>query len=104
MSEQPPTSELVYDWEHGRQRLPAPRARGRVRRRDAARRAAVALVRDPDIETKLRLLHLMERLGIHTLDIGCRAPGRARAPDILALCEEIVRQKDAHHAELRGGT
>jgi isopropylmalate/homocitrate/citramalate synthase len=47
-------------------------------------------VRDPDLETKLRLLHLMEALGIHTLDVGLPGAGpRARA-DILALCREIA--------------
>ena len=50
-------------------------------------------VRDPDLDTKLRLLHLMEKLGIHTIDVGLPGAGpRARA-DILALCREIIDAK-----------
>ncbi len=33
---------------------------------------------DPPIDEKIRILHLMEALGIDTVNIGFRAPGRAR--------------------------
>lgn len=47
-------------------------------------------VRDPDIGTKIRLLHVMDQLGIDTADVGLPGAGpRARA-DITALCKEIV--------------
>jgi 2-isopropylmalate synthase len=47
-------------------------------------------VRDPDVSTKIELLHLMDRLGIDTADLGLPGAGpRARA-DITALCREIV--------------
>lgn len=50
-------------------------------------------VRDPDIETKIRLVHLMDELGIHTVDVGLPGAGpRARA-DITALCREIARAR-----------
>jgi 2-isopropylmalate synthase len=47
-------------------------------------------VRDPDLATKLRLLHLMEGLGIHTIDVGLPGAGARARADILALCREIV--------------
>jgi len=47
-------------------------------------------VRDPDIDTKIRLVHLMDELGIHTVDVGLPGAGpRARA-DITALCRAIA--------------
>ncbi|HEX7880166.1 MAG TPA: LeuA family protein [Candidatus Eisenbacteria bacterium] len=50
-------------------------------------------VTDPPIEKKIEILHLMERLGIQTADIGLPAAGpRARA-DVKRLAEEIVRSK-----------
>jgi isopropylmalate/homocitrate/citramalate synthase len=48
-------------------------------------------VRDPDIETKVRLLHLMEQLGIHSVDLGLPGAGPRACADILALCREIAR-------------
>jgi 2-isopropylmalate synthase len=81
---------LIYDWNTAGE---APPARERPIEfddetlRDGCQSPSV---RDPDLDTKLRLLHLMERLGIHTLDVGLPGAGpRARA-DILALCREIV--------------
>jgi 2-isopropylmalate synthase len=50
-------------------------------------------VTDPPIERKIEILHLMEKLGIQTADIGLPAAGpRARA-DVKRLAEEIVRSK-----------
>lgn len=46
-------------------------------------------VRDPDIEDKKRILHLMESLNIAVADIGLPGAGpRARA-DVAALTREI---------------
>jgi 2-isopropylmalate synthase len=50
-------------------------------------------VRDPDIGEKIELLHLMDRLGIHTLDVGLPGAGPRAVADITALCQEIVRAK-----------
>lgn len=50
-------------------------------------------VRDPSLERKLELLHLMEALGIQSVDVGLPGAGpRARA-DIEALCREIVASR-----------
>jgi len=85
----PQHSDLIYDWNTAGD---APPRRSRpIELDDETLRDGCQSpsVRDPDIDTKLRLLHLMEKLGIHTIDVGLPGAGpRARA-DILALCREI---------------
>ncbi len=45
---------------------------------------------DPSIEDKIRLLHLMDRLGIHTADIGLPGAGPRAVEAVTALAREIV--------------
>ena len=45
---------------------------------------------DPPIADKIRLLHLMEGLGIHTADVGLPGAGPRAVRDVTALCKEIV--------------
>jgi len=45
---------------------------------------------DPSIEDKIRLLHLMDRLGIHTADIGLPGAGPRAVEAVTALAKEIV--------------
>jgi 2-isopropylmalate synthase len=89
----PATSELVYDWNtagNGYPHRERPIEFDDETLRDGLQSPSV---KDPDVETKLRLLHLMNDLGIHTLDVGLPGAGpRARA-DILALCEEIATSR-----------
>jgi 2-isopropylmalate synthase len=47
-------------------------------------------VTDPPIEDKVRLLHLMERLGIHTADVGLPGAGPRAVEAVRALTREIV--------------
>ena len=46
---------------------------------------------DPPIEDKIRLLHLMDQLGIHTADIGLPGAGPRAVEAVRALTLEIVR-------------
>ena len=48
-------------------------------------------VRDPGIEEKLRILHLMDELGIDTADVGLPGAGPRAVEDVRALAREIVR-------------
>ena len=48
---------------------------------------------DPPIESKIRLLHLMDALGIHTADIGLPGAGPRAVEAVRALATEIV---DSH--------
>jgi 2-isopropylmalate synthase len=45
---------------------------------------------DPPIEEKIRILHLMEELGIHAADIGLPGAGPRAYADTLALAREIA--------------
>jgi len=47
-------------------------------------------VRDPSIDTKLKLLHLMHDLGIHAADIGLPGSNKRAFDDVLRMCREIV--------------
>ena len=50
-------------------------------------------VTDPSIEDKIRILHLMEKLGIHAADIGMPASGPRAKADVTRLAREIVDNK-----------
>jgi 2-isopropylmalate synthase len=47
-------------------------------------------VQDPSIEDKIRILHLMDALGIHTADIGLPGAGPRAVSDVRALAREIA--------------
>lgn len=47
-------------------------------------------VTDPPIDAKIRLLHLMDDLGIHTADIGLPGAGPRAVADVTALAKEIA--------------
>lgn len=50
-------------------------------------------VTDPSVAAKIRLLHLMDELGIHAADIGLPAAGPRAVADVTRLCEEIRDSK-----------
>ncbi len=91
MAEQFRSGDLVYDWNTAGTGYPhrdIPVEFDDESLRDGLQSPSV---RDPDIGTKIRLLHLMDALGIHTADLGLPGAGpRARA-DITELCLEIRR-------------
>jgi len=87
------TSELIYDWNH---KDPASlRPPGRVLLNDESLRDGLQSpsVRDPSIEEKLHILHLMEALGINSLDLGLPGAGQRAAEHVEALAREIVQKK-----------
>src|SRR5438477_3481507 len=47
-------------------------------------------VRDPSIEQKIQILHLMEALGINSLDLGLPGAGQRAVEHVEALAREIV--------------
>jgi 2-isopropylmalate synthase len=86
-------ADLIYDWnEVGR--------RGRVipknvtffdeTLRDGLQNPSVA---DPNIEAKLKLLHLMAKIGIHVADIGLPGSSQRAFDDVLRMCREITDNK-----------
>jgi 2-isopropylmalate synthase len=50
-------------------------------------------VTDPPVETKLAILHLMDRLGIETADVGLPGAGERQVEAVTALCREIDRAR-----------
>src|SRR6476469_8406429 len=50
-------------------------------------------VRDPSTAEKIQILHLMEALGINSLDLGLPGAGARARADCEALAHEIVRNK-----------
>ena len=87
------TSELIYDWN---QKDPALlRPPGRVLLNDETLRDGLQSpsVRDPSIEEKLHILHLMEALGINSLDLGLPGAGKRASEHVEALAREIVQKK-----------
>jgi isopropylmalate/homocitrate/citramalate synthase len=87
------TSELIYDWN-----LLYPKSLhppGPVRLTDETLRDGLQSpsVRDPSIEQKIEILHLMEALGINTLDLGLPGAGPRAVEHVTALAREIVSHK-----------
>jgi 2-isopropylmalate synthase len=84
------TDELTYDWNEARRQ-------GRVippqvefydeTLRDGLQNPSVT---DPKIEDKLRLLHLMDAIGIDEADIGLPGSSRRAFDDCLRMCREIT--------------
>src|ERR1700730_18949039 len=86
-------SELIYDWNKlYPQSLRPP---GPVRLTDEMLRDGLQSpsVRDPSIDQKLEILHLMEDLGINTLDLGLPGAGPRAIEHVTALAREIVAHK-----------
>jgi isopropylmalate/homocitrate/citramalate synthase len=87
------TSELIYDW--NQKYAASLRPPGRVLLNDETLRDGLQSpsVRDPSIEEKLHILHLMEALGINSLDLGLPGAGQRAVEHVEALAREIVQKK-----------
>lgn len=83
--------DLIYDWNSTSGREIAP---GRnlmlddETLRDGLQNPSV---RDPSIEEKIQILHLMEDLGIESVNIGLPGAGPRACADVEALAREIVQ-------------
>lgn len=84
----PPEWDLIYDWNRaGGAVFPA---RGRVELDDETLRDGLQSpsVKSPSIDKKLRILHLMEDLGIDAADIGLPGAG----PHVVEVVTRIARE------------
>lgn len=87
------TSELIYDWN---QIYPTSlKPLGPVLLNDESLRDGLQSpsVRDPSIEEKIQILHLMEALGINSLDIGLPGAGPRAYAHVEALAREIASHR-----------
>ncbi|MEI8254894.1 MAG: 2-isopropylmalate synthase, partial [Deltaproteobacteria bacterium] len=84
--------DLIFDWNNvGRRYAPF----GHVEFFDETLRDGIQnpSVKDPSIDDKLELLHLMNSLGIHVADIGLPGSSKRAFDDVLRMCREVVDQK-----------
>lgn len=81
--------DLIHDWNEAGEHWERPSFR--VQFDDETLRDGLQSpsVRSPAIDEKLRILHLMERLGIDTADIGLPGAGRHVVEDVTRLAREI---------------
>ena len=92
-TQQQAATDLVFDWNEvqRRGRLFHPNATFFDETlRDGLQNPSV---KDPPIEQKLKLLHLMNDLGIHEADVGLPGSSKRAFDDVLRLCQEVVSQK-----------
>jgi len=87
------SSELIYDW--NRIHPASLRPLGHVLLNDETLRDGLQSpsLRDPSIEEKISILHLMEDLGVNSLDIGLPGAGPRAVEQAEALAREIVAHK-----------
>lgn len=86
------SSELIYDWNAVDERLTPPRACVELNDETLRDGLQSPSVRTPSIPEKIRLLHLMDAVGIDTANIGFPAAGAVSVEHITALAREIRDQ------------
>ena len=89
----PDRDSLIHDWNSTGQ--PRPFVRKPIYLNDETLRDGLQspTVHDPSIEDKIRILHLMDDLGIQMADIGLPGAGPRAHADVLALATEIATSK-----------
>jgi 2-isopropylmalate synthase len=87
------TSDLIYDWNKNFPRGLQPP--GPVLLNDESLRDGLQSpsVRDPSIAEKIEILHLMEGLGINSLDLGLPGAGPRAVEAVTALAREIAAHR-----------
>src|SRR5512140_3446088 len=82
--------ELIYDWHKIYEKTQKPA--GRVLLNDESLRDGLQSpsVRDPSLPEKIEILHLMEGLGIDSLDLGLPGAGPRAVESVEALARDIV--------------
>jgi 2-isopropylmalate synthase len=88
-----PDSMLIYDWNTAGTGYPhraAPVELNDETLRDGLQSPSV---RDPSIDIKIELLHLMDQLGIRSANLGLPGAGPRACADITALCRAILQSK-----------
>jgi len=86
-------SDLIYDWNTALPLNLIPK--GPVLLNDETLRDGLQSpsVRDPSIEEKIQILHLMEALAINSLDLGLPGAGPRAVEHVEALAREIVNSR-----------
>jgi len=84
---QPERESLIHDWNQ-----PYPNVAGEVMFDDETLRDGLQSpsVRDPELDQKIELVHLMDQLGIHTADVGLPGAGERARHHISTLVREMA--------------
>ena len=85
--------ELIHDWNEAGEYWERPSFRVQLDDETLRDGLQSPSVRTPAIEEKLEILHLMERLGIDTADIGLPGAGPHVVADVTRLAREIASQR-----------
>ena len=87
------TPDLIYDW--NKNHPPGLKPAGPVLINDETLRDGLQSpsVRDPSIAEKIEILHLMEALGIDSMDLGLPGAGARAIEAVIALAREIAAHK-----------
>src|SRR5215471_12395061 len=87
------TSDLIYDW--NKNVPPGLKPPGPVLLNDESLRDGLQSpsVRDPSVVEKIEILHLMEGLGIDSLDLGLPGAGARAVEAVTAPAHEMVANK-----------
>jgi len=96
--------DLIHDWNEAGERWEKPAFK--IQFDDETLRDGLQSpsVQSPSIERKIELLHLMDRLGLDTADIGLPGAGPHVVKDVLRLAQEIVSGKLAIQANCAART
>lgn len=82
--------ELIYDWtDHGPHEFPKPKEPVQLDDETLRDGLQCPSVEDPSLDKKIKLIHLMNDLGIDTADIGLPGAGRNARDHIKALVAEM---------------
>ncbi len=90
---EPVQGELIYDWNELARKgrlIPKEVTFFDETLRDGLQNPSVT---DPGIEKKLKLIHLMERIGVDAADIGLPGSSQRAFDDVLRMCREITDNK-----------
>jgi 2-isopropylmalate synthase len=83
-------ADLIFDWNEVNRKgriLPRNATFFDETLRDGLQNPSVV---DPGIEEKLKILHLMEDLGVHCADVGLPGSSKRAFEDVLRICKEVV--------------
>ncbi len=86
-------ASLVYDWNEKDRRGPVLRRPPRFVDETIRDGLQSPSVRDPSIEQKAELIRLMDRLGIHTVNLGLPGAGKRAQDDVEQLLRVIVEER-----------
>ncbi len=86
----PDIASLIYDWNEAGNDSATPQ-RLNIHFVDETLRDGLQSpsIKDPDIDQKITMLHLMEKLSIHCVDLGLPGAGPRAVEDITRLAQEI---------------